>query len=112
MTLDSGQQKSASPAGQCQPQVLPHQEEAGRVNLPGAGDDALSGRLPALRRRTAVDLPSQEEHEMKQYLLGVDQRAGPIPAPEVLKGISPDLDPRDQELKAAGSRGSDRSGSR
>ena len=49
---------------------------------------------------------------MKQYLLGVDQRAGPIPAPEVLKGISPELDPRDQELKAAGSPGSDRSGSR
>jgi hypothetical protein len=49
---------------------------------------------------------------MKQYLLGVDQRAGPIPAHEISKGISPDLDPRDQELKAAGSRGSDRSGSR
>ena len=49
---------------------------------------------------------------MKQFLLGVDQRAGPIPAQEIPKGISPDLDPRNQELKAAGSRGSDRSGSR
>jgi hypothetical protein len=36
---------------------------------------------------------------MKQSLLGVDQRAGPIPAHEISKGISPGLDPRNQELQ-------------
>jgi hypothetical protein len=45
---------------------------------------------------------SREEHLMKQYLLSVYQPDGPIPPPEVLEGISRDLDALNQELKAAG----------
>jgi hypothetical protein len=39
---------------------------------------------------------------MKQYLLSVYQPDGPVPPPEVLEGISRDLDVLNQELKAAG----------
>jgi hypothetical protein len=39
---------------------------------------------------------------MAQYLLSVYQPDGPVPAAEVLKRISADLDDLNQELKAAG----------
>jgi hypothetical protein len=45
---------------------------------------------------------------MKQYLRGMDQPEGPIPPPEVLETISPDVDALNQELKAAAVRGSER----
>ena len=39
---------------------------------------------------------------MTQYLLSVYQPDGPVPAPEVLAGISAELDVLNAELKAAG----------
>jgi hypothetical protein len=45
---------------------------------------------------------SQEDHDMKRYLLSVYQPEGDPPPPEVLEQVMRDVDAFNEELKAAG----------